>query len=86
LIDVRLVAGQKRELSRPQQVLRGVFNELRAPKTLDESLGFRVGAQKGKIFKRGLEILVFLLLAPFEIWLAHSPPLLSFETCSGDTA
>jgi hypothetical protein len=83
LIDMRLVTRQKRELSRAQQVLRGVLNRLCPMKALDERVGFRVGTQKRKIFERGLEILVFLLFAPLEIWLAHPSPLLSFETLPG---
>jgi len=65
-IDVRLVTRQKRELRGAQHVFGGMFKELRAAKALNESPGLPVGAEKGKIFVRGVEIRVFLRLAPLQ--------------------
>jgi hypothetical protein len=65
-VHVRIVPRQKRELSGAQQILRGMFEELRTSKALDERVGFPVGTQKGKIFECGVEIRVFLLLAPLQ--------------------
>ena len=71
-IHVGLVTREKGELRGAQQVLRGMFKQLRVTKALDERVGFPVGTQKRKEFERGLEIRAFLLLAPLECWLAHS--------------
>jgi hypothetical protein len=75
LTHVRFVAGQKRELRGAQQVLRSMFDGLRGAKAFDERAGFPVGPQKGKIFECGVEIRIFLLLAPLQFWLAHGPAL-----------
>ena len=48
-----------------QQVVRGMFDELSAAKTLKERIGFRIRTQKRKEFFCGVEILSF----PFS---AHS--------------
>lgn len=65
-IDVRLVSGQKRELRGAQHVLGGMFKGLGAAKAFDQRMSFPVGAQKGKIFECGVEIRVFLRLAPLQ--------------------
>ena len=46
-----------------QQVLRGMFDELSAAKTLNERLGFRIRTQKRKEFFCGVQIISFPLLA-----------------------
>jgi hypothetical protein len=43
-----------------------VFEKLRATKAFDERVGFPVGTEKRKIFECGVEIRVFLLLAPIQ--------------------
>ena len=82
-IHMRIVARQKRELRGAQQVLRGMFNDLCATKALDERAGFPVGAQKGEILERGLEIRVFLFFAPLQFRLGHPSPLCSFRSPLG---
>ncbi len=77
-IHMRIVARQKREPGGAQHILRRMFDKLRAAKALDERIGFPVGAQKGKIFERGLEIRAFLFFAPLEFWLAHGLPASSY--------
>ena len=53
------------------QVLRGMFDELSAAKTLNERIGFRIRTQMRKEFFCGVEILSFPLLGPFEFRLAQ---------------
>jgi hypothetical protein len=43
-----------------------MVHELGVTKALDERVGFPVGTQKRKIFERGVEIRIFLLLAPLQ--------------------
>jgi hypothetical protein len=79
-VDVRVVARQKRERSSSQQILCGMFKELRATKALDQRIGSRVGTQKGEDFERGLEIRAFLFFAPLQFWLAHRSPASSYAS------
>jgi hypothetical protein len=83
-VDVRIVTRQKRELSGAQQILRGMFKELRATKAFDERTGFPVGAQKQKEFERSVEISAFLRFAPLQFWLAHGLPAPLFRASPGD--
>ena len=65
-VHMRIVARQEREIGGAQHILRRMFNELGATQALDQSAGFPVGTQKRKIFECGVEIRVFLLLAPLQ--------------------
>ena len=66
VIDVRFVAGQKRQLRGAQQILRRMVNDLRATQALDQRVGFSFGTEKRQEFERGLEILTFLAFRPVE--------------------
>ena len=56
LVHMRIVAGQKRQFGRPQQVLGGVVHNFRLAEVLDQRADLGIRGDKRKIFPGRLEI------------------------------
>lgn len=78
LVHMRIVAGQKRQFGRPQQVLGGVVHNFRLAEVLDQRADLGIRGDKRKIFPGRLEIRGRPLIRPSELRFAHGE---AFSRC-----